>query len=173
MYYGQAKNHFRKSSGRSSTAKGRSQSDLNNAMGHLISYKGKLLVRTADINTAKIHWNSIISNKKAKYMCLDIKFFYLTAALKYFKYMKIPLALFPSWIVEQYNLAKYQKDGWVYLEMKRAVWGLLHAGILANKKLRRNLVPFGYYKCVETPGLWKHESRPLTFTLVVDDFGVK
>ncbi len=23
------------------------------------------------------------------------------------------------------------------------------------------------------PGLWKHESRPLTFTLVVDDFGVK
>ncbi len=23
------------------------------------------------------------------------------------------------------------------------------------------------------PGLWRHELRPLTFTLVVDDFGVK
>jgi hypothetical protein len=26
---------------------------------------------------------------------------------------------------------------------------------------------------VNTPGLWRHESRPLTFTLVVDNFGVK
>ena len=25
----------------------------------------------------------------------------------------------------------------------------------------------------QTLGLWKHESQPLTFTLVVDDFGVK
>ncbi len=70
-------------------------------MGNLVSYEGDLSVHTADINTAKIHWNSVISNKKAKYMCLDIKFFYLTAALKYFEYMKISLALLPSWIFEQ------------------------------------------------------------------------
>jgi hypothetical protein len=78
---------------------------------------------------------------------------YLMVALEYFEYMKIPLALFPSWIVKQYNLAKHQKDGWVYLKMRRAVWGLPQAGIFANKKLRRKLAPFGYYKCVETPGL--------------------
>ncbi len=53
------------------------------------------------------------------------------------------------------------------------MWELPQAGILANKRLGRKLTPFGYYKCIETPGLWKHESRPLTFTLVVDDFGVK
>ncbi len=142
-------------------------------MGNLVSYKGELLVRTAGINTAKVHWISIISNRKAKYMCLDIKNVYLTVALKYFKYMKIPLALFPTWIVNQYDLSKHNKDGWVYLEMRRGVWGLPQAGILANKKLRQKLAPFGYHKCVETPGLWKHASRPLTFTLVVDDFGVK
>ncbi len=44
-------------------------------MGNLVSYEGELSVRTADINTAKIHWNSVISNRKAKYMCLDIIFF--------------------------------------------------------------------------------------------------
>jgi hypothetical protein len=60
------------------------------AMGNLVSYEGELSVRTADINTAKMHWNSVISTKKAKYMCLDMIFFYLTAALKYFEYMKIP-----------------------------------------------------------------------------------
>ncbi len=57
------------------------------AMGNLVSYKGELSVRTADINTAKIHWNSVISTKKAEYMCRDIKKIYLTAALKYYEYM--------------------------------------------------------------------------------------
>jgi hypothetical protein len=46
-------------------------------------------------------------------------------------------------------------------------------GILANKRLRRKLAPFGYHKSTNTPGLWRHESRPLTFTLVVNNFGVK
>ncbi len=45
------------------------------AMGNLVSYKGELSVPTADINTAKIHRNSVISTKGAKYMCLDIKKF--------------------------------------------------------------------------------------------------
>ncbi len=44
---------------------------------------------------------------------------------------------------------------------------------MVNKRLERKLEPFGYYKCVEMPGSWNHKSRPLTFTLVVDDFGIK
>jgi hypothetical protein len=93
-------------------------------MGNLISYVGELSVRTADINTAKLHWNSVVSTPNAKYMCLDIKNFYLTAALEYYEYMKMPLSLFPQWIVQQYNLNTHAKDGWVHLEMRRAVWGL-------------------------------------------------
>jgi len=143
------------------------------AMGNLITYDGELSVRTADINTAKIHWNSVVSTPNAKYMCLDIKNFYLTAALEYYEYMKMPLSLFPTWTVDQYNLNTHAKDGWVHLEMRRAVWGLPQAGILANKRLRRKLAPFGYSECIETPGLWVHETRPISFTLVVDDFGVK
>jgi hypothetical protein len=57
--------------------------------------------------------------------------------------------------------------------MRRAVWGLPQAGILANKLLRRRLLPNGYFECPNTPGLWKHEWRPISFTLVVDNFGVK
>ena len=143
------------------------------AMGNLITYDGELSVRTADINTAKLHWNSVVSTPNARYMCLDIKNFYLTAALEYYEYMKMPLTLFPKWIVEQYDLRTHAKDGWVHLEMRRAVWGLPQAGILANKRLRRKLAPFGYSECTETPGLWIHETRPISFTLVVDDFGVK
>jgi len=140
---------------------------------NLIKYEEELSVRTADINTAKLHWNSVISTDNAKYMCLDIGNFYLTAALEYFEYMRIPLALFPTWIVEQYDLKRHALNDYVHLEMRRAVWGLPQAGILANKRLRRKLAPFGYYECVNTPGLWYHVSRPISFTLVVDDFGVK
>jgi hypothetical protein len=63
--------------------------------------------------------------------------------------------------------------GYVHLKLRPAVWGLPQAGILANKCLRHKLAPFGYFKHVNTPGLWYHESRLISFTLVVDDFGVK
>ena len=87
--------------------------------------------------------------------------------------MRIPLELFPSWIINQYNLTTHAYKGFVYIEMRRAVWGLPQAGILANKRLRRKLAPCGYFECDNTPGLWYHETRPISFTLVVDDFGVK
>jgi hypothetical protein len=64
-------------------------------------------------------------------------------------------------------------DGYVHLEMRRAVWGLPQAGILANKRLGCKLAPFGYYKHTNTPGLWYHKTRPISFTLVVENFGVK
>ena len=57
--------------------------------------------------------------------------------------------------------------------MRCAVWSLPQAGILANKLLQKRLLPHGYYECKHMPGLWKHTSRPISFTLVVDDFGVK
>ena len=87
--------------------------------------------------------------------------------------MKVPLALFPIWIIKQYDLNTHALNGFVHLEMRRAVWGLPQAGILANKRLQRKLEPHGYHECVNTPGLWYHESQPTSFTLVVDDFGVK
>ncbi len=117
--------------------------------------------------------NSVLSTRGAKYMCLVIKNFYLTAPPDRYKYMKMPLSLFPSWTKEQYNLDKLAKNGFVYLEMRRAVWGLPQAGILANRLLQKRLLPHGYYECKHTPGLWRHFTRPISFTLVANDFGVK
>jgi len=118
-------------------------------------------------------WNSVLSTEGAKYMCLDIKNFYLIAPLDRYEYMKMPLSLFPTWTKEQDNLNKLAKNGFVYLEMRRAVLGLPQAGILANKLLLKRLLPHGYYECKHTSGLWRHLTHPISFTLVVDDFGVK
>ena len=93
------------------------------AGGNLITYESSPSVRTADLDTAKLHWNSVISTPNARYMCLDIKNFYLTAKLDYYKYMKMPLDLFPEWTQKQYDLKKLALNGYVHLEMRRAVWG--------------------------------------------------
>jgi hypothetical protein len=94
------------------------------ARGNLINYPGELTTRTANLTTSKLMWNSVLSTKGAKYMCLDIKNFYLTAPLDWFEYMKMLLSLFPSWTKEQYNLDKLAKNSFVYLEMRCAIWGL-------------------------------------------------
>ncbi len=141
--------------------------------GNLINYPGKLSTQTANLTTSKLMWNSILSTKGAKFMCLDIKNFYLATALDRYKYMKMPISLFPVWTIKQYDLQKYVYNGFIYLKMRRAVWGLPQDGILANKLLRKQLLPHGHYEYVNTSGLWKHNTRSISFTLVVDKFGVK
>ncbi len=42
------------------------------AGGNLITYASSPFLRTADLDTAKLHWNSVISTKGVKYMCLDV-----------------------------------------------------------------------------------------------------
>ena len=73
----------------------------------------------------------------------------------------------------QYNLDALAVNGLVYVEIRKGMYGLPQAGILANQLLKTRLVPHGYYECKHTPGLWRHKWRPITFVLVVDDFGVK
>ena len=53
------------------------------------------------------------------------------------------------------------------------IYGLPQAGKLANDLLQKRLSKSGYYSVQFTPGLWRHAWRPITFTLVVDDFGIK
>ncbi len=61
--------------------------------GSLITYKGNTSTCMADLTTSKLLWNSVLSTKGARCMCMDL-FFYLTVALDYYEYMKMPLALF-------------------------------------------------------------------------------
>jgi Reverse transcriptase (RNA-dependent DNA polymerase) len=64
-------------------------------------------------------------------------------------------------------------NGFAYVEVMKGMYGLKQAGRLANKQLTELLADFGFALCDITPGLWKHATRPIWFTLAVDDFGVK
>ena len=90
-----------------------------------------------------------------------------------YEYLRMKLTDFPKHVQQQYNLQSHAKNGYVYLEIQRSIYGLPQAGKLANEYLWYKLLPHGYYEVSHTPGLWKHISRPIDFSLVVDDFGVK
>ena len=53
------------------------------------------------------------------------------------------------------------------------MYGLPQAAILAQQQLEQHLNQHGHHQSDIIPGFWTHESRPISFTLVVDDFGVK
>jgi hypothetical protein len=53
------------------------------------------------------------------------------------------------------------------------MYGLLQGGILAQELLKQCLNKHGYCQSSITPGLWRHNFCPLSFTLCVDNFGIK
>jgi hypothetical protein len=141
--------------------------------GNLIDYLFELMTSTADMVSSKILWNSVISTKGAHFAGANINNMYLETPLDRFEYMKMPIALIPANIIAHYNLNKKVLDGYVYMEIRKGMYGLPQAGILTNKLLKKRLVRHGYFEQPHTLGLWKHATCPIWFNLCVDDFGIK
>ena len=107
------------------------------AGGNLIKYPCDLTTQTADLTTSKIFWNSLLITQDAKYMGIDIKNFYLGTPLDRYEYMHIPLTMFPENVAQQYQLREKEKNGFIYMEIIKAIYGLPQAGFLANKLLNK------------------------------------
>ena len=130
-------------------------------------------MHTADMVSSKILRNSVISTKDNRFAGADIKNMYLETPLDRYEYMKMPNALFPADIIAHYRLNDKVLNGYIYMEIQKGMYGLLQAGIIANKLLKERLARHGYFEQPHTPGLWKHVSRPVWFNLCVDDFRIK
>jgi hypothetical protein len=125
--------------------------------------------KSSRLTVVKLLLNSVISTPEARFMTGDIKNFYLGTPMMEYEYMRVPVSAVPDDIMEEYNL----HNGYLYVEVRKGMYGLPQAGRLANDLLTKKLAPHGYHPCPITPGLWKHETNSVVFTLVVDDFGVK
>jgi hypothetical protein len=141
--------------------------------GNLFDYPFELTTRTANMVSSKILWNSVISTKDVRFAGANFKNMYLKALLDWYEYMKMPIALFPTNIIEHYRLNEKVLNGYVYMEIQKGMYGLPQASILANKLLKERLACHRYFEQPHTPGLWKHISRPVWFNLCVDVFGIK
>ncbi len=107
------------------------------------------------------------------YMTLDVKNFYLNTPMERFEYIRIRIEDIPEEIITEYKLREKGCDGYIYVEIRKGMYGLPQAGILAQQLLEQRLNAHGYSQSKAVQGLWTHKTRPISFTLVVDDFGVK
>eukprot|EP00804_Cyclotella_cryptica_P006129 CCRYP_010734-RA/>CCRYP_010734-RA protein AED:0.34 eAED:0.34 QI:0/0/0/1/0/0/2/0/327 len=72
--------------------------------GDRINYPEEVATPTAEMITAKILFNSIISTPGARFMTLDISNFYLMTPLKRPEYLSVKLRNIPAEIIQEYNL---------------------------------------------------------------------
>lgn len=89
------------------------------------------------------------------------------------EYIQIKLSDIPDEIIKEYNLEVIAKDGCVYVEVNKGIYGLPQSVLLENKLLEKRLNKHGYYQSKLVPSLWKHGWRSIQFTLVVNYFGIK
>ena len=83
------------------------------------------------------------------------------------------MEILPQEVIDKDNLRTIKNDGWVCIHIKRGMYGLPEAGMLANKLLNKCLLKSEYYKTQFITRPYRNGWRPIMFSLVVDDFRVK
>ena len=71
--------------------------------------------------------------------------------------MKVPYKHFPPDIRRRYKLdEKVTTNGFIFIKIKKEMYGLKQAAILAYDNLKKQLAKNGYTPIVGTVGMWKH-----------------
>ncbi len=78
-------------------------------------------------------------------MSLDIENFYFNTPMLRYEYVHIRINDVPEEIIKQYNLhEKINSEGYVYIKVRKGMYGLPQAGILAQQLLEKRLNKHGY-----------------------------
>jgi hypothetical protein len=142
--------------------------------GDRLDYPGETSTDTASLDTTKLLINSVLSIPGARMGAIDISNFYIHNDLQEYQYKQFHISMIPQEIIDEYNLNNIvESDGWCYAEIRKAMYGLEESGFIANQELKIVSAKAGYAPTKFTPGLYTHKTRPIAFSLVVDDFGVK
>ena len=129
-------------------------------------------MRTADLTTCKLYMNGVVSMPGARFAGGYVKYFYLNTPLREKRYVKVRAKYIPEGNIKKHNLKQYIEDnGWIHFEIGKGMYGIPEAGRLANDLLRVRLKKYGYIEATHTPNYWKHMWKPISWTLIVDDFG--
>jgi hypothetical protein len=126
----------------------------------------------------KCHLNAVVS-EDARFGALEIADYHLGADMpeEDVQSLKTCLGDYPPSLLDELGLADFlQQDrtgkAFVHANIVKTVLGLKNSGLLSQNRLVRHLASCGCHHTA-TPTLFRHHSRGISFTLVVDDFGAK
>ena len=144
--------------------------------GNKLTYDGNPSSPSISLLDLKIHLNSVISDarKGAHYLTADIINYFLNNPMANYQYTRIHMKDIPNKIIVEYSLLPIANSrGYVYVEIRKGMYGLKESNIIFYERLVRNLQPHGYAPVAHPPDIWTHTTLPTTFILTVDDFGIK
>jgi hypothetical protein len=142
-------------------------------VGNLIHYPDKFSTPSSELSIVEILLKSVISTPHARFTTFDLKDFLFGTPMARKEYMRIVITYIPHSIINQYHLLDLFHNGFVLVEISRGMYGLPQAGILAYNQLVAHLAKYGYAPITRASGIWTHDTRDVTFCLVLDDFGIK
>jgi hypothetical protein len=137
--------------------------------GDKVNYTGDRSSTTASLETLKILQNVRISREMG-WCTGDIKDFYLGSPMDEVVYMYINERDVPEEIKLKYHIEF--RNGRALVSIHKGMYGLPHAGKLAQDRLILHLLTHGYLQCTRTECLFRHVTDDIAFMVVVDDFGI-
>jgi hypothetical protein len=117
------------------TQQGRTQPNAIHGRSRQNQLPRKVATPTAEMQVAKILFNSVISMKGARFMTMDFSICLMTP-LHRAKFIQIKVRDIPDEVTRKDKLReKATNNGSIYIRAKRGMYGLPQAGLLANKLL--------------------------------------
>ena len=105
-------------------------------------------------------------------MDLDIRNFYLVTPRSYLQYLRIHAYFISQEVMDQYDFT-VKANGYLYFKIWKVMYGLKESVIIAFTQLVQKLAPFRYEPIKFNPELLSHRTCKTTFTICVDNFGVR
>ena len=95
------------------------------AVGNLIYYPREFRTPTSDLTTMELHVNSAISDVKSRYICMDVKYFYLNNKMD--------------------SLTEKSHNGYIYARVTKGMYGILQADRISHAARVEHPDPYGYH----------------------------
>jgi hypothetical protein len=134
----------------------------------------------ASLTAVNIALNSVVSDN-AFFGTADLTDFYLgtpvTLPLSQRQFIRIDIDSYSPAVLARLSLLPFIRTArngkrFVIFRIDQTMYGLKDAGKLSNLRLVSLLSASGFLETT-TPCLFRHVSRPISFVLVIDDFGIK
>ena len=75
--------------------------------------------------------------------------------------------------MKEYQLQHLVHNNKIYIKIQKGMYGLPQSGKIAHTQPKNILNNHSFFTTSLTPGLWCHITRPISFILCVDDFGIQ
>ena len=92
--------------------------------GGKIFYSGEVATPNGSLELIKLMINNVLSRPGTRFACFNINNFYLDTPLEDPEYVCIKLTDIPQEVIDEYNLTKYLRHGWIYFAIIRSTSGL-------------------------------------------------